>query len=72
MTDTTDNAGAPAASGSSSQNQEVHVTADMIASNVSSANRVAPLLSKISVIGDIYDFADRLRAGSTLGGKAAK
>jgi uncharacterized protein YwgA len=72
MTNTADNAAASAAPGSSSQAREALVTADMIASNVSSANRVAPSLSKISIIEDIYDFADKLRAGSTLSGKHEK
>jgi hypothetical protein len=72
MTDTSDKAGTPFLPGSSNRVHEVHVTADMIASNVSPANRVAPSLRMISIIGDIYDFAERLRAGSTLGGKSGK
>lgn len=72
MTDTADNAAAPAAPDSSSHILELHMTADMIASNVSSANRVVPSLSKISVIDDIYDFAAKLRAGSTVSIKSEK
>jgi uncharacterized protein YwgA len=69
MTNTTDGAEPPVASGPS---REIQTTAEMIASNVSSANRVAPSISEMSIIDDIYDFADKLRAGSTLRGKPDK
>jgi hypothetical protein len=65
----TDDSKASPGSGLSGGGHEVPMTADMIASNVNPSDRVAPSLSKISVIDDLYDFADRLRAGSTLGGK---
>lgn len=46
----------------------VQVNKEMIASNIDESVRVAPAVEKMSIIEDLYSFADRLRTGSTPGG----
>jgi hypothetical protein len=72
MTNTNDGAEPSVGLGPSSPVGDIQMTAEMIASNVSSAKRVAPSTDKMTIIDDIYDFADRLRAGSTLRGTPDK
>lgn len=48
-----------------SNDKMISIDAGMIASNVDFAIRQAPAANRMSVIDEIYDFADRLRAGST-------
>jgi hypothetical protein len=45
---------------------------EMIASNVVVVNRRVPSVGSMSVIDEIYEFAERLRAGSTLRVGSAK
>jgi hypothetical protein len=42
----------------------VQITAEMIASNIPSHLRVAPIVARQSIIDDIYAFSELLRAGS--------